>query len=172
MEKPKFYQPSCWNCPALHAAKTSYENSYCTGFPGKRQKRFPKGGPKKTVPDWCPKRISPPVCRIYGFASDEDAYMEFMLNYDSAMVLSGSAYPQERRYKLRCTYPLKMTAKEFYETSQISSVFSVFPDQEFEFGEIVEIDDGLKPYYFYYAAGHGFIMAPIFDKTKIGKAVL
>lgn len=167
MKALTFTQPSCWGCPSLFQAKSSYESNYCTGFPGKKQKRFPKGSPKRKIPDWCPKRISPPVCRIYGFISDEEAVMEFMLNNDAKILEQGVAFPSERRYQLRCSYPLGMSAKELYEELQRRAISDIFPDVEFEFGEVVEIEDGLKPYCLYYAADKGFIPAPTFDTKKI-----
>ena len=167
MKTPAFSQSSCWECPSLQQARSSYESSYCTGFPGKKQKRFSKVGPKRKIPDWCPKRISPPACRIYGFINDEEAIMEFMLNHGSSTFEQGIAFPSERRYKLRGSYPLAMTAKELYETMQLKPISSIFPDEEFAFGELIEIDDGIKSHCFYYAAEKGFVYAPVFQTSKI-----
>lgn len=162
-----FYQPNCFTCPALKKATSLFQNSYCTGFPGKKEKRFPKDIPKRKVPNWCPKHISPPECRIYGFVDEDAALMEYTLRRYSSSLNDGFAYTYEHRYKLRCTYPLHMTAKEFYEALQQSDVSTIFPDYEFEFGEIVEIDDGLKPYCFYYAAEKGFVLTLNFRSEKI-----
>lgn len=93
--------------------------------------------------------------------------MEFMLNHGSNTLEQGMVFPSTRRYKLRGTYPLEMTAKELYETLQEKPVSSIFPDEDFEFGELVEIDDGLKSHCFYYAAENGFVYAPTFQASRI-----
>ena len=41
-----------------------------------------------------------------------------------------------------------MTAKQFFDASQENPLHDVLPE-EVNAGEIIEIDDGLQPYYFY-----------------------
>ena len=41
-----------------------------------------------------------------------------------------------------------MTAKQFFGASQKSPLHDILPE-EVNAGEIIEIDDGLQPYYFY-----------------------
>ena len=168
MNKPKFYVPSCAMCPAMKkVGPAGYENRYCTGFPGKKQKRLPAKGLLKSVMSWCPKQISPPACRVLGFVNEDTAMMEFMLNREKFTAGQDVAFPSVWHYKQRCTYPLEMSAKQFYEELQSRTMFSIFPDLDFSFGEILEIDDGHKPYYFYYAGDGRFVPAPVFDGKQV-----
>ncbi len=168
MSKPKFYVPSCAMCPEMKkVGPAGYENRYCTGFPGKKQKRLPKNGLKKSVASWCPKQISPPACRVLGFVDEDSAMMEYVLNSNIREEKKDCIFPSAWKYKLRCTYPLEMRAKQFYEELQCRTMFSIFPDLDFSFGEILEIDDGHKPYYFYYVGDGRFIPAPLFDGKQV-----
>lgn len=167
MKLLKFYVPNCVSCPEMkRVGPFGFETRYCFGFPGKKQKRLPKRGLQRSVASWCPKQILPPACRILGFVDEKNAMMEFLLNGDTCGK-ENLFSPSPQRYKIRGEYPLAMSAKQFYEALESSSLLSIFPDIDFRFGEILEIDDGHKPYYFYYAGDSGFILLPWFDKSKI-----
>ena len=76
----KFYDTTCQECP-FHQTAGSYTLSttrYCSGFPGRKPKRFPRSAPKFKPPKWCPRRITPPVCRVYGFKDERSEYMELL----------------------------------------------------------------------------------------------
>ena len=56
----KFYDTTCQECP-FHQTAGSYTLSttrYCSGFPGRKPKRFPRSAPKFKPPKWCPRRLS------------------------------------------------------------------------------------------------------------------
>ena len=170
MSNLKFYVPSCAMCPAMKkVGPVGHEIRYCTGFPGKKQKRLPKNSLKKGVASWCPKQISPPACRVLGFVDEDTAMLEYMLNSEKYAAGQDVAFPSVWHYKQRCTYPLNMGAKQFYEELQYKPILSIFPGLCFTFGEILEIDDGHKPYYFYYAGDGRFIPAPLFDGKQVSK---
>ena len=44
-------------------------------------------------------------------------------------------------------------------------------DSELSLGEVIEIDDGLRPYYFYYFGFQRIIPVPIFHSLKAGKNI-
>ena len=168
MYEPKFPTPNCAACPAMKMiGPAGYETRYCTGFSGKKQKRLPKTGLKRCVTPWCPKMICPPRCNILGFADDNQAMMEQMMNFDILAKGKDFASPMEYRYKQRCTVPLNMSAKVFWDEVHITPLTTLFPDTAFIFGEIVGIDDGFKPYYFYYAGDGKFLPAPMFNGSKV-----
>ncbi len=164
----KFVTPNCMNCTAMTKATSSgYEVKYCTGFPGKKRKRLPWTGLKRSVTPWCPKLICPPKCNILGFIDENQAIFEQLMNFDILAKGQDVAYPMESRYKQRCTVPLEMGAKMFWDEVHTKPLNDLFPDICFMFGEIVEIDDGFKPYYFYYAGDSKFLPTPLFNGSKI-----
>lgn len=154
MAKQKYTFPGldCPSCPYHQCAGSGVGMTrYCNGFPKKRKpKRFSRSDPMFKPPKWCPRRISPPVCRVYGFASEESEYTDWLVNrkdYDAwnEPHISASAY----RYKLRLELEPNLTAKQFFEAAQLEGVHRVLPDANAVPGEVIEIDDGLKSYYFY-----------------------
>jgi hypothetical protein len=168
MSKQKYTFPGLF-CPGCQYHQLVGCTRYCNGFPKKRKpQQFRKSDPKYKPPKWCPRLISPPICRIYGFVDEESDFLEWRLNrldYKPGSQIS----PSEFRYRLRCEGTLDLTAKQFYDTTQIESVESVLHDIgiELEYGEVFEIDNGLKPYYFYYLK-HGIII-PLysFDRSRV-----
>lgn len=115
------------NCPSCPYHETVGVTRYCSGFPKKRKaRRFRKSDPKYKPPKWCPRRISPPVCRVYGFKDQESELSAWLLNQD---MTSGKGIGQKvsptvlaYHYKLRLELPLAMTAKQFYEAENADRV--------------------------------------------------
>lgn len=145
-KNPTFSAPSCLTCQyRLVIGDFTSETRYCTGFKKKRPRRFRRSDPKIKPPKWCPRRLSPPVCRIYGFVDKNSELMEFMLRNDL-----GYIHPLPRHYKLRMEVPLGMTAKEFFVETQKEYLENILPPEvQAKAGEIIEIDDGFRPYCFY-----------------------
>ena len=56
--------------------------------------------------------------------------------------------PTPAHYKFREELTLGKTAKQFYDAVYVEPLSDVLP-VEVHSGEIIEIDDGLRPYYFY-----------------------
>ena len=73
--------------------------------------------------------------------------------------------PSPFHYKLRKEIQLGMTAKQFFEASQESPLRDVLPE-EVDDGEIIEIDDGLQPYYFYVLDFNTVVPLPYFRFTS------
>ncbi len=146
-KKSTFPAPSCLSCPhRLVVGTFPSEARYCTGFKKKKTpRRFRSSDPKIKPPKWCPKRLSPTVCRIYGFADRKSELMEFMLRNKL-----GYIHPSPHHYKLRLEIPLGMTAKDFFAETEKEYLENILPPQvQVTAGEIIEIDDGLRPYCFY-----------------------
>lgn len=73
--------------------------------------------------------------------------------------------PSASHYKVRTELPLGKTAKQFYEATMEEPLCDILPE-EVHHGEIIEIDDGLQPYYFY-ALDYGTIIPlPYFQLTR------
>ena len=116
---------------------------YCTG--GKRIVTFRSGDPKIYVPSWCPLRKSPSEFRIYCFKNSFVWMMQRMLRRDG-----GSFYPSAVDYAVRYEGVTDLTAASFHRALQEKSVFELL-NLTVHQDEIVEIDDGLAPYYFFFS---------------------
>jgi hypothetical protein len=152
-KKPTFPEPLCSTCPHhTILGNAIFGTRVCMGVKSKKGKRFRSSDPKYKPPKWCPKRISPRICRIYRLGSEEQALMEAdsRQRYDPQTL---DWYPLiAHRYAPtpRLEFPISMSPKEFYEQAQRDLVDSVLEGVCLEYGDVIEIDDGLRPYYFYY----------------------
>jgi len=174
MAKKKYNFPGldCPQCPFHQTVGGSIDQTrYCNGFPKKRKpKRFRRSDPKYKPPKWCPRRISPTVCRIYGFADRDSEMTDWLLGREShGHEKDAYIFAVESRYRLRLEVPLGMTAKQFYDAAQSEFVDGALSNVDVEHGEIIEIDDGLKPYYFYYVSWAKVIPVLCFDRSKTKK---
>ena len=78
--------------------------------------------------------------------------------------------PASSHYKLRTEIQLGMTAKQFFGASQENPLRDVLP-KEVNDGEIIEIDDGLQPYYFYVLDLATVVPLPYFRLSEESKAI-
>ena len=151
MKKQKYTFPegNCWNCQFYQkVGSLASETRYCHGFKRKKARRFRSSDPLIKAPKWCPRRISPPICRIYGFKDERSEYLEGLFRRDYGKDKYASPSPQH--YAPRQEISLGLTAKRFFDEVQNHPLHEVLPpDADVKDGEIIEIDDGLKPYYFY-----------------------
>lgn len=150
MKKISFPEPACrFNCPHFKIVGAMLnETCYCMKK-GRKGKQFQKKDIKRRPPDWCPQRLKTSVCRIYGF---RDALQESLdLDYRLALKLEKAdwCFPMGHRYVLRHEFPLGMTAEKFYAAVQELVVDEVLNGTPVRNGELIEIDDGLAPYFFY-----------------------
>ena len=101
------------------------------------------------------------VCRIYGFADERSEYMEKLsiANFD---LNEPYIYPIGSHYTLRREMSINMNAKQFFQAAQEDSFEEMLSDFGIAFGEVIEIDNGLCPYYFYYFGFLRLIPIPIF----------
>lgn len=167
MRKYKFPVFKCYNCP--HYDPGCAENSFtrqCNGFKGNKSRRFRAKDPAYKAPSWCPRRLDKPVCRIYDFADEMSEFFELMRvrEFDRN---AEYAHPTPSHYKLRSEHTLGLTAKHFYEAVGKSSLKQVLNNIDFGIGNVIELDDGLKPYYFF-VLGSEIVMCSQFyrEKTK------
>ena len=116
---------------------------------GKKGKRILKKDSKLKPPVWCPLRLTSPVCRIYGFrdALQERLAFDEWLSIDPAKV--GWYFPMSHRYQVRQEISLGLTAEQFYTAAQEQTVDEILNGVPVQNGELIEIDNGLAPYFFY-----------------------
>lgn len=108
---------------------------------GKRARKFHRSDPKSRCPEWCPKRKDPCELRVYGFINeDERAMHSFYCDHFSDA-------PESRRYGVRYEGTTPLTPQKFW--GQYSSGVDVSLPHEVALYEVLEIDDGIKPVYFY-----------------------
>lgn len=101
------------------------------------------------------------ICRVYGFADERSEYMEKLsiANFDPN---EPYIYPMESHYTLRRELTVSMNARQFFQAAQSEPLEELLSDFDMAFGEVIEIDDGLFPYYFYYFGFLRIIPIPIF----------
>ena len=151
-KKPTFPEPGCWGCSHhMVQGKFPCETRYCMGTGRKRGKRFKKSDPQCKAPRWCPKRLSPKICRVYRLSGENERLMEQMRRAEMRpqkhknYSVFWHRYEQEPRYES----PIFLTAKQFYEQANRERADNILEDFQTEYGDVIEIDDGLQPYYFY-----------------------
>ncbi len=93
----------------------------------------------------------------------ESAFM--LLHRQGHRVYSPSAF----HYKLRAEIFVGMSAKAFYEATMEHALEDLLPGQNVEYGEVLEIDDGLKPYYFVRTNSMTVLPIPFFAVDMVKK---
>ena len=148
-EKYTFPVPGCGQCLYHQRVGNGVsETRYCVGFKGKKPTRFRRSDSISKAPKWCPRRIDPPICRVHGFKDERSACMDYLSRLEYRSGQKKTILPASFHYKLRAEIRLGMTAKQFFDATQEGPLCDVLPAQV-NVGEIIEIDDGLQPYYFY-----------------------
>lgn len=162
-KKHTFPVPGCHSCPCYKVVGGI--TRYCAGFKGRKPKRFRSSDPQFKAPRWCPRRISPPVCRVYGFADERSEYIELMWRMEYESGRSQFLSPTPSHYKLRIELPLGKTARQLFDATQEESLDNILPEKVHN-GEVIEIDDGLQAYYFYILDYATIIPLPYFSLSK------
>ncbi len=146
------------------------ETRYCGGFPKRRTpKRFSSSDPKVKAPKWCPRRIWPPIYRVYGFVNEQSRDMNVftMEHFDPKKDRYISVFPWHYRMRLETSMPMR--AKDFFGAAKCGDTEDFFEETDLQQGEIIEVDDGLTPYYFYFWGWSKLIPVFSFDCSKIQK---
>ncbi len=170
-KKYSFPELECSGCEHFQRVGNCLTGTrYCGGFSKKRKpKRFSSSDPRYKAPKWCPRRIWPPVCRIYGFADGQSQDMDILTRGRFDPKRDRYIYVSPWHYKLRLETIVPMKAKDFFNMVNSGDADDFFTETDFMLGEIVEIDDGLTPYCFYLYRWS--IMVPIysFDRSRVQK---
>ena len=171
MIERKVHKPRCSDCPFLMRYSDSvpqkvkgvflkYGYRYCTG--GKRIREFKPRDPKVYIPSWCPRKKAPAELRIYCYKDDKAQFLQFLLGSDG--IFHG---PFEFDYAVRYEGHTELSASLFQEMTDGQSPSEIL-GIKVHGKEVIEIDDGIVPYYFY--LGESFIVRSIsFDGEKARK---
>ena len=159
-----FHEPGCRDCKFFVLKGIGrFEARYCYGFPRKSPKRFRVADPKINAPSWCPRRLKPAALRIYGFVDEQSRWAELIWTLNREKPEPDWIHPISRRYKLRMEMTTSKTAKQFFEGVNKHGYDKELLKQV-EQGEIIEIDNGLEPHYFFCYSSSRLI--PVFDFDK------
>lgn len=122
---------------------------YCLA--GKRARLFKKKDPKVYVPKWCPRRISPPILRVYG-------QIDGALHYHDVYVGGHQmTWPDAGGYALRFQGRALYAGRDFYTiihnrekdhpvgAAEIAEELSTPVSRH----DVVEFDDGIKPMFYW-----------------------
>ena len=159
-------KPQCANCPhyGYHSGPVAQKvkgaflrvgSRYCSG--GKRIRVFKSSDPKVYVPSWCPCRKSPAELRVYCYKDTNSWYLRHLLEQDGI-----HSTPSGYEYAVRYEGSTTLTARDFYKEIQRQPIEDILGFQV-KNGEVVEIDDGLVPYYFH-ICGYGADVFTYFDR--------
>ena len=132
---------------------------FCTGR--KKARRFKRSDPQVYVPQWCPKRKSPCELRVYTFKNASEWWLHTMLERDLGRRLT----PDGVRYALVRESVTELSPRAVWD--RLESYQDIL-DVSLEPYSVVEIDDGLKPAFFYYVDG-GFTLLHSFDAETARK---
>ncbi len=165
MGKSTIRRFQCVKCPC-HRIHTGAEpakaggvflrfgDRYCTG--GRKARRFRPGDPKVYPPSWCPRKKDPVEYRIYAFKDSSAWFLHYCLQtrgIDEAP--SGFAYALRAEGYVDCSASGFLSETERRTPSDVLGVPVCC-------GEVIEIDDGLKPYFFQ-ASENGVSVVPFFN---------
>lgn len=144
-------KPRCSECPCygyhsdpvpkkIAGAYLKVGSRYCTG--GKRARVFKPSDPKRAVPSWCPRRKAPAELRVYCFKDITAWHFNYLYEKRGNVNI-----PSAFEYAVRHESSTGLTAKEFYDLTQQKLLKDILGFRV-STNEILEIDDGLKPYFF------------------------
>ena len=133
---------------------------FCTG--GKRARKFKRNDPKIYVPSWCPRLKAPCELRIYGFKNQR----EWRMHRSMRAYLGEDTSPSAFRYAVRYEGHTDLAPYEFFECCNEKSDDEIL-GAAVQHYDVVEIDDGIKPAFFY-KTEHGYELLFSFD-AKIAK---
>ena len=152
MIERKIYKPRCSDCEfhvryseaipkKVKGAFLKYGCRYCTG--GKRIREFKPRDPKVYLPSWCPRKKTPAELRIYCFKDANTRFLQLLLEADGALSI-----PFANRYAVRDSGHTALSPSSFQEMAEQQSPSEIL-GMKLHSKEVIEIDDGITPYYFY-----------------------
>jgi len=109
---------------------------------GKRPREMKKRDPKVYPPSWCPKRKEPAELRLYAYKDANIWYYRELMKRQGLEIT-----PRGSEYALKREGHISMTAAEFQREVKgrfLSDILGFLPMT----GEVIEINDGLKPWFF------------------------
>ena len=99
------------------------------------------------------------------FADEQSRDLDYLTSRNFDHKHDQYIYPSPSRYKLRFETSLGINARTFYERVSHGDLDDFLMEADISLGEVVEIDDGLHPYFFYCLSWSRFVPAPTFDPS-------
>lgn len=172
-KKSKLIPPICAGCEKYHihldkiaAVKNGVRlqpfERYCFG--GKKPRLLRGKDANVKIPCWCPRRKDPCELRVYGFKSEN----EKLLHDQLCMSMGKEISPMPYRYTIRHEQTIGFSAYDFWRLCGTEPENELLPVQ-IELHEVLEIDDGIKPRFFYKTKS-GFQILWVFKQTETEKA--
>lgn len=167
-------KPNCSDCPhnlqymeSLPIKKKGVTmhlgERFCVA--GKRARKFKRSDPKTYVPSWCPKLKAPCELRIYGFKNQR----EWRMHRSMCAYLGEDTSPSAFRYAVRYEGHTDLAPYEFFECCNEKSDDEIL-GAAVQHYDVVEIDDGIKPAFFY-KTEHGYELLFSFDAKTAKKNI-
>ena len=110
----------------------------------KKARRFLPSESEMTIPNWCPRRKNPCELRIYSFRSVDEAAMHHAVCSRIGSPVEPSCYQCALAYELHT----ELTPLEFWIQCAEKSDAELL-GAAVHLYHVVEIDDGVKPVFFY-----------------------
>lgn len=132
---------------------------------GKRARKFKRSDPKTYVPSWCPRLKAPCELRIYGFKNQR----EWRMHRSMRAYLGEDTSPSAFRYAVRYEGHTDLAPYEFFECCNVKSDDEIL-GAAVQHYDVVEIDDGIKPAFFY-KTEHGYELLFSFDAKTAKKNI-
>ena len=137
----------------------------CFCVAGKRARKFKRSDPKTYVPSWCPRLKTPCELRIYGFKNQR----EWRMHRSMRAYLGEDTSPSAFRYAVRYEGHTDLAPYEFFECCNEKSDDEIL-GAAVQHYDVVEIDDGIKPAFFY-KTEHGYELLFSFDAKTAKKNI-
>lgn len=155
---PERYCHEIYASQKLKGLMMRFGESYCT-LP-KRAKHLKSNELSRRAPEWCPKRKTPNVLRIYYYRSPEVCALDNVLYHDAAF----SPWPTASRYAVAYEGTTKFTPREFWLKLLTQKDVELL-ERVVEVKSVVEIDDGLAPCFFF-KTEEGYTRCQCFDADR------
>lgn len=167
-----------WQCLSekqiVKGVAAQFGEKYCLAK--SRARKIRRKDPTSCPPDWCPNYLNPPILLIFALKEDQKYYHQW--DRMQAQNHNRDVYPMAYRYELRMETVSPISAYHLYHDVQdmqtVQSVslndISQILRSEVRGDEVLEINDGIKPAFFYLDTLHGLDMRLIsFEKEWIDK---
>lgn len=156
MAREKIHRFRCGDCPDCFIYREAVPKKvpgailqsggrYCQG--GKKTRVFKRRDPKVYPPSWCPKLKRPAEFRIYAYKDSDTWFRHFILQTNGLTDL-----PNGPEYAVRVEGNTNLSARNVWEDAKHKSISDIL-DLSVQNGEVIEIDDGLRPYFFHVKDG-------------------
>ena len=109
------------------------------------------------------------MCRVYGFANECGEVLDIITRKHFDPRRDQYIAVSEWRYQLRLETTISANAKAFFKAVQRGDMDDLLEKVDIQPGEVIEIDDGLKPYYFYCMNWSRMVPVFSFDRSRVQK---